>query len=192
MIPWVLNAISKIFRQQENEDMATVFEEFGILCELGLPSFWAAKIYLSGIKSRQAATELSLIFKERSEESLSEISEIIIRNKDKLKGREDCSDNTLRWIEILEKEQMVFKKHLPQIADFKFINEKLMITSSILYCKFYDNFYYLCSLDFNDKIKVKISVDVPFDRACDIPGVYFELENNVWKMKNKNPHYQIN
>lgn len=192
MIPWVLNAISKKFRQQENEDMATVFEEFGVLCELGLPSFWATQIYLSGIKSRQAATELSLIFKERSEENLSEISGIIIRNKDKLKGREDCSENTLRWIEILEKEQMVFKKQLPQITNFTFTNEKLKIVSSILYCKSYEDSYYLCSPDYKDKIDVTVSEDFPFNQICDIPGIYFELENDVWKMKNKNPHYHIN
>lgn len=192
-IPWVLNAISKKYKQQENEDVAIVFEELGVLCELGLPSFWAAKIYLSGIRSRHAATELSLIFNERLiDKSLSDISETIIRNKEKLIGRKDCSENTLRWIEILAKEQTVYKKSIPQITDFTFVKKDLKVVSTILYCKSYDGSYFLCSSDYKDKIEVKANENFPFDKVCDIPGIYFEWEDNAWKMKNRNPNYQVN
>lgn len=192
-IPWVLNAISKKYKQQENEDVAVIFEELGVLCELGLPSFWAAKIYLSGIRSRQAATELSLIFNEQLiDKSLSDISETIIRNKEKLIGRKDCSENTLRWIEILAIEQTVYKKSLPKITDFTFTKEDLKVASPILYCKSYDDSYFLCSPDYKDKIEVTANEDFPFDKVCDIPGIYFEWDTDAWKMRNKNPHYQLN
>lgn len=191
-IPWVLNAISKKYKQQENEEAGIVFEEFGVLCELGLPSFWAAKIYLSGVRSRQAATELSLIFNELLiDKSLSEISKIIVRNHDILLGRDDCSENTLRWVDILAKEQSVFKNILPQITNFTF-NKALEISSSTLYCKSYHDSYFLCSSDYKDRIEVAVNEDFPFDKVCDIPGIYFEWEDDVWKMKNKNPHYQLN
>ncbi|HEY5591328.1 MAG TPA: DEAD/DEAH box helicase [Paludibacter sp.] len=190
IVPWVFNAISKKFKQQGNEDAAGIFEEFGVLCELGLPTFWAARIYLSGIRSRQAATELSLIFKERLViNSLSEISDIIVLNKEKLKGRKDCSSNTLRWVEILAKEQTPFRKTLPEITDFTF--EDLKIESPILYCKSYDGLYFLCSPDYKERISVEITDKFPFDKISNIPGIYFEWENKVWKMKNKNPQYQL-
>jgi late competence protein required for DNA uptake (superfamily II DNA/RNA helicase) len=191
-IPWVLNAISKKYKQQENEEAGAVFEEFGVLCELGLPSFWAAKIYLSGIRSRHAATELSLIFNELLiDNNLIEISKIIVRNQDKLKRRDDCSENTLHWVEILTKEQSVFKNVLPKITNFTF-SKALEIASSKLYCKSYHGSYFLCSSDYKDKIEVVVNEDFPFDKVCDIPGIYFEWEDDVWKMKNKNPHYQLN
>jgi hypothetical protein len=180
MIPWVLNAISKKYKQQENDEAATVFEEFGVMCELGVPSFWAVKIYLAGIRSRKAATELSLIFNEKLvDKSLSEISEIIIRNKERLLGRKDCSENTLLWIEILAKEQTVYKKSLPKITDFTFTNKALNITSPILFCKSYDSSYFLCSPDYKDRVEVTVNDDFPFDKVCDIPGIYFEREKNV-------------
>jgi len=140
MIPWILNAISKKYKQQENEDVSIVFEEFGVLCELGLPSFWAAKIYLSGIRSRQAATELSLIFNEKlANESLSEISDILIRNIEVLKDRKDCSEHSLRWVKLLAKEQPPLKKSLSRIPDFTFTDKDLKINSSVLYCKSYND-----------------------------------------------------
>jgi hypothetical protein len=191
-IPWVLNAISKKFNEKENTSAASLFEEFGVLCELGLPSFWAAKIYLSGIRSRQAAKELSFIFKERLvDNSLSEISDIIIRNIEVLKGRKDCSEHSLRWIELLAKEQSPSKKSLPKIPNFTFTDKDLKIKSSKLFCKSYNGKCYLCSPDYKDKIEVSVNDDFPFNEIQDISGVYFEWENDVWNMKNKNLNYQI-
>jgi hypothetical protein len=190
-IPWVLNAISKKYKQQENEDMGNVFEELGILCELGVPSFWAAKIYLSGIRSRRAATELSHIFIESLDSTLSEISEIIIHNIEILKERNDCSEQTLKWVEILSKEQIPLRKNAVKIPDFILENQELEVKSNILYCKSYDNSCFLCSPDYRDKIKIAVNEEFPFDKIQNIPGIYFEWENDAWKMKNKNPHYQI-
>jgi len=191
-IPWVLNAISKKCNQQDNEEIANLFEEFAVLCELGLPSFWAAKIYLSGVRSRQAARELSLIFKEElATNSLSETLKIIINHAEALKTRNDCSQHTLQWVTILAKEQLPLQKNLRRIPDFIFKDENLNIKSSILYCRSYGNSCFLCSSDYKDKIKVTISEDYPFDKIQDIPGIYFELENNTWKMKNRNPNYKI-
>jgi len=191
-IPWVLNAISKKCNQQDNEEIANLFEEFAVLCELGLPSFWAAKIYLSGVRSRQAARELSLIFKEElATNSLSEVLKIIINHTETLKARDDCSQHTLQWVTILAKEQLPLQKNLTRIPDFTFKDENLNIKSSILYCRSYGNSCFLCSSDYKDKIEVTISEDYPFDKIQNIPGIYFELENNTWKMKNKNPNYKI-
>lgn len=157
-----------------------------------MPSFWAAKIYLSGIRSRQAATELSLVFKEElAINNLNEISEIIIRNKEKLKGRSDCSENTLHWIEILSKEKTSSKKSLPKITGFTFSEEDVKIASPILYCKSYNGSCFLCSPDYKDKIEVIINDDFPFDKVCDIPGIYFEWVDDRWEIRNKNPHFQL-
>jgi len=191
-IPWILNAVSKKCNQQGNEEIANLFEEFAVLCELGLPSFWAAKIYLSGVRSRQAAKELSLIFKEElATNGLSEISKIIINNAEVLKTRSDCSQHTLQLVRILAKEQLPLQKNLIKIPDFIFKNEDLKIKSSILYCRSHGNSCFLCSSDYKDKIEAPISEDYPFDKIQNIPGIYFELEDNTWKMKNKNPNYKI-
>jgi hypothetical protein len=60
------------------------------------------------------------------------------------------------------------------------------------FCFFDYNICYLCSPDYKDKVEVTVNEDFPFDKVQDIPGIYFEWENGVWKMKNKNPNYQIN
>lgn len=190
-IPWVLNAISKKFRLMELEDEAVAFEELGVLCELGLPSFWAAKIYLSGVRSRLAAKELSLIFNEEIvNNSLQEIQDIIIQDAEILNGRSDCSDHTRHWVEILSKEKSPIRKSLVNIPDFKFATE-IKTNSEILYCKSYNDSYFLCSPDYKDKIEVTISDEFPFDKIADIPGIFFTWEEDTWKMQNKNPHYQV-
>ena len=191
MIPWVVNAISKKFRLLDNEEIALVFEEIGVLSELGLPTFWAAKIYLSGIRSRSAALEISQILDEDFQSiSLSDILDLLITNKDYISQSPLCSQNTHDWIDVLSKEKPSIKKKITKIDDFKF-GEDFQINSTILYCKSYNGSCYLCSSDYKEKIQVSSSEAFPFNKIQNIPGIYFENKEGLWKMKCKNPRYYI-
>lgn len=191
MLPWVLNAISKKFRLLDNEEMASIFEEIGVLSELGLPTFWAAKIYLSGVRSRAAALEISQILNEDFQSiSLSDILVLLITNKDYISESPLCSQNTHDWIDILSKEKPSIRKKITKIHDFMF-GEDFQINSTILYCKSYNDSYYLCSDDYKEKIQVDSSDAFPFNKIQNIPGIYFEHEDGLWKMKSKNPRYYI-
>lgn len=189
-IPWIFNAISKKYIQEEKEDHKKLFEEFAVLCELGLPSFWAARIYLSGIRSRRAAKELSLIFNEELVVSkLSEISNIIIEYKDVLKGRVDCSEYTLSWVELLAKDISPININIPCIYGFKVNLDDLCIKASKLYCKSFSGVFYLCDSCYKEKVIVRSDADSPFDKIANIPGIYFEKVDGDWIMRNNNPHY---
>ncbi len=191
-IPWVLNAISKKYIMDEKEEEAGVFEELASLCELGLPSNFAVKIYLSGIRSREAATELSKVFNSQlASESLSEIPDIIVRNTDKLVERKLCSEKTLRWIEILAKNIKPSKKKITRIPDFTFSDKNFTVKTTQLFCKTFESSCFLCCSDFKEKIQISVTEDFPFDKIADLPGIFFEFEDNVWKMKIKNPNYQF-
>jgi hypothetical protein len=58
-VSWFLGAIASSFRKMELHEEAIIFEELALCCELGLPDILSAKIYLSGIKSRREAIEIS-------------------------------------------------------------------------------------------------------------------------------------
>lgn len=59
-LPWVLHAAAQQLRCVGDEDRAKAIDRLAILIELGLPNEAATLIYLSGIRSRSAATELSV------------------------------------------------------------------------------------------------------------------------------------
>lgn len=60
-IPWLINAIVQLLRKHSLEEDADFLSDIGALVELGVPSMTAAMIFLAGISSRAAATELSTL-----------------------------------------------------------------------------------------------------------------------------------
>ena len=58
-LPWILHAAGQQLRCRGNSDAADELDKIGLLVELGLPSTAAAKVFLCGIRSRCAATQIA-------------------------------------------------------------------------------------------------------------------------------------
>ena len=59
-LPWIIHAASQQLRGAEQEK-ADALAKLALLVELGVPSELAARIYLAGVRSRAAATELAAL-----------------------------------------------------------------------------------------------------------------------------------
>jgi hypothetical protein len=94
-IPWALNAIARKLFSIEKIEEATEYEELAVLSELGLPDFLAVKIYLTGIKSRVSATELSrLIPSQYAQENVTVLTSYLIQNAENFKNQ--CNSTAVR------------------------------------------------------------------------------------------------
>ena len=57
--PWLIHAASQQLRQMDNEELSDILASVALLIELGVPNESAAWIFLAGVRSRAASTELA-------------------------------------------------------------------------------------------------------------------------------------
>ncbi|MGN2338083.1 hypothetical protein ACTFIN_08140 [Clostridium cagae] len=97
--PWIINAIAKKLNLNGNSEEATVLENISLFSEIGVPNIESAKVYLSGIKSRECAIELSTFINVDDETSIKrQLFDVfrLLQNKEII-----CSEKSYRWLTLL-------------------------------------------------------------------------------------------
>jgi replicative superfamily II helicase len=190
-LPWILNGISKKFRNIKMEDEAEIIEEISLLIEVGLPDLKAVKIYQAGIRSRVHAKEFSTLFEyDLWEKSIKYYKDDIVLHKDYYKNL--VSQKCGEWMDLL------FHLHhsrsiitIDEVSPFTFgkVHEK----TTTLIAKEINGKQYLVSPDFSF-IKELSGVDIDFSQINKIPGVTFNYDptDESWKMISENPYVKIN
>lgn len=188
-IPWALNAIIRKLNDLELEEEVDVFENLALFSELGLPNFFAIKIYLSGIRSRAASLELSNVLnKELEEVSSRKLFILITSNIDVLKKH--CSDFTMQWIKVFSSQiNKNDNVSFDRINNFTLKKVVKKTSSNVLNVRFFENRTYLCSPTYEEKIQIKITEELPFDKVQDNLGIYFKYNDysEAWEMQIRNP-----
>lgn len=189
-IPWALNASARQMQLSGHDAEASVLEELALLSELGLPNYSAAKIYLSGIRSRHAASELSSMVPESGQgETLHSITQSLLEQY--RKGLlPNCTEATLRWLELFSNQRAPFHWRVRRISSFS-LGEDTSVVSDILFVKSIGEKIFLCSPDFSEKIPVQSTPDLPFIDISNNTGIYFKRENGNWEMKCRNPFVEV-
>jgi hypothetical protein len=140
----------------------------------------AIQIYLAGIKSRVAALDLSNVLNDKIK-GINKSKLLDILNKYAVDIELECSDTTLKWVELfnvgLSNE---VKQPITEINDFT-VNQTT--NSEILNVRGFNNKLYLCSPDFRDKIEIESSEELPFEDVSNNPKVFFGRNGEIWKMK---------
>ncbi|USK62811.1 DEAD/DEAH box helicase [Peribacillus frigoritolerans] len=184
-LPWAINAMARLLNTLDLEEEAKEFETLAVLVQIGVPSFFAAKIYLAGINSRIAATELSKILDPQQEElSIKRLRDYI----SSLELEKGISKNTLNWVSLLKKNTNNAIEHeLPKIQDF-YLKHSIDKDILVLNAKQYNGATFLCSPDYSFFIKVDVTKEFPFDKVSENFGVYFKFENDRWSIQLRNPY----
>src|SRR5262249_6346232 len=60
-LPWLIHAASQQLRGEDEDDEAETLAKIALLVEIGVPTEIAARIFLAGVRSRTAATELATL-----------------------------------------------------------------------------------------------------------------------------------
>jgi len=187
-LPWGISAISRVLYTLDMDNEAKEFETLGVLVQMGLPNMFAAKIYLTGIQSRIAATELSNILDpELQEFSVRQLRIEIINQFDSLA---EITNNTLHWLTMLKAIKSNIALVPIKIPSFT-LRDNLAISSNILNVKQYRDSIFLCSPDYKDKIKINFNEKIPLKEYANNLSFYFLNHNTKWTMKSRNPYLKI-
>jgi len=161
-VPWVLNAISNRFKNMEQDEEGDLYAELAVLCELGLPNFNAAKVYLAGIKSRIAAIEISDMYNTEfvTESNTKSIAKQIIKDKAKLIEYSKKTE-TNEWLDILE---MNFKDkavYTTKIENFYFSKDiDIEYRDELMHIRKYNSETYFVNSDYSVKERITSSKEL--------------------------------
>jgi len=188
-LPWALNGAAKYLKSKGNVEQAEEYELLAIRCELGLPTIEAIKVYLSGMRSRIAASEVSAYLPEDSFLNLRLVRNSILSNQEII--RDNCSDMTLVWLDIFLNQINKKKVSLKKLDSFTFTadeNKTVQKKYEYLVVRKFKDKIFICSPDNSWSLDVT-NEKIDFGSVADNPGVRFiyDLENNIWKMISHDP-----
>lgn len=182
-IPWLINAISQQMRRMDNEELAEVLGLSALLVEIGVPNDKAAWIFLAGVRSRAAATEISKCEVPLGD-SLRKVKRSL-RNKGTL---EDIilsvSETAKIWLELHWETVKQDKAIIPNFQNFTI--EGLKDQKSIVVRRNEDKIY-LCSLDGTRRVAVKTSDKWPFHKIADDYAFSFTQNDNTFEFCIRDP-----
>lgn len=187
-LPWAINAIVKLFNNADSIADTEEFEKLAVLVQLGLPNYLAVKIYLLGIHSRSAATELSNIL-EPSSEKLS-TSELKSQLFEIISPQNFVSEETKKWLDVLKDLKNAMVSSIKAIPNFSFKNQ-ININSNTLSVKQYGERIFLCSPQYDEKIEISVSEKYPFDKYANNMGIRFVNRDGQWVMESLNPYIKL-
>ncbi len=179
-LPWIIHAISQMFDAESEGNLAQIYASIAMFVELGLPDITSSNIYMAGVRSRSSALELSA-FDAFKDKSISEIKQILSDFQ-----FQDCevSSSTRVWIELFSDSS---KAQSPKKISFPTFTWKQKNSPDKLYLHEINGECFLFSGDGYFYEKIESTDELPFLKIANIMGLYFEQQNNVWKLKSNNP-----
>ncbi|MGE4285099.1 MAG: DEAD/DEAH box helicase [Phycisphaerae bacterium] len=185
-MPWLINAISQQIRKMGNDELADVLGVVGLLVELGVPNDKAAWIFLAGVRSRAATTELSqcgvplgisIIQVKRS-----------LRDKDTVDAlKQTVSEATKAWLGLHW--EMVEHVKTP-IPNFQRFTCKDLAGQNTLIVRSDDGTTYLCSEDGVQRMAVESSDEWPFQQVANDYRFAFRQKDNAFELFVRDPRIE--
>ena len=182
-LPWVIHAISQKLEKEVEEERIKAMSLIALLVEIGVPTELAARIFLAGIRSRVAATELSRLDAQFGD-SISTISNNLLDPDFVDALIPQVSTTTTEWLRLILADESRRKIVVPRITPFKL---KQPLDLDVLYARSFEENVYLCSLDGRQKVRVKSTPRRPFNQVADDPRYVFEKSDETWLLSIRDP-----
>lgn len=179
-LPWIIHAISQMFDSEVEENIVQTYSTLAMFVELGLPNKTATNIYISGVRSRSAALELSTL-DDLQNKSVTEIKRSLL---DLSLQDINLSEHSQVWIDLL---LGFYEYQKPKKISFPKFTWKKAGLPQKLYIRENNGEYFLVSNDGYFQEKVESNDDRPFAKIANTKGLFFELENDVWQLMSYNP-----
>lgn len=185
-MPWLINAIAQLLRLSDEEEKAEVLSNVAMLVELGVPTVGASMIFLAGIRSRAAATELS--------QSDIDLGSSITRVKRNLRNeeivnllRQGANDVTIAWLDLHW--DMVEHVKMPLHHFSRFRCEPLCEQDALI-LRLHKGFTYLCSPDGTERQAVRSTEMLPFNSIVDDYRFSFRRTGNAFDIFIRDPRIE--
>jgi hypothetical protein len=186
-LPWVIHAISQKLEKEVEEERIKAMSLIALLVEIGVPTELAARIFLAGIRSRVAVTELSRLDAQFGD-SVSAISNNLLDPDFMDALIPQVSTPTAEWLRLILADESRRKIVVPNVTPFKL---KRPLDLDVMYARSFEENVYLCSLDGRKKIRVKSTPRRPFDQVADDPRFVFEKSGETWLLTARDPRCEL-
>ncbi|MEA4986442.1 MAG: DEAD/DEAH box helicase [Anaerovorax sp.] len=184
-LPWIIHAVSQMYDQDSEENIVQAYASLAMFVELGLPNSVAANLYMAGVRSRNAALELSSV-KVFNDKNVSEIKRVLI---DFPFQESPVSDGAKVWIDLLSESA---REQVARKVSFPLFTWKKANLPDKLYIREKNGECFLASNDGYFYEKVDPTEELPFDEIANIDGLYFECKKDEWYLKSYNPMITTN
>jgi hypothetical protein len=186
-LPWIIHAASQQLRGTEEEEKADALAKIALLVELGVPTDLAAWIFLAGVRSRAAATELAALNVPFGS-TISKISRKLRSSAFAEHLRPLVSPTTAVWLDlVVEDASRRRQKPIPEIAAFTLEGAE---EAELLHARRLGEQVFLATVDGRTRIAVKPNDMFPFDKVANDPRIAFRRSGSVWRTEVRDPRLQ--
>lgn len=187
-LPWILHAASQQLRSADETEKADILARIALLVELGVPSERAARIFLAGIRSRSAATELAGLDVAWSLRIL-EIARCLRDPEFAEQLGPQVSASTASWLDLMTAEAA--RRQTAPIPRFPHFTLPGSEEAEVLHARMLGDRVFLMTTNGETKIAVRITQMLPFDRVADDPRVVFSKHGEAWKLVLRDPRARL-
>ncbi len=186
-LPWIIHAASQQLRLADAEGADTL-AKIALLVELGVPTDLAARIFLAGVRSRAAATELGAL-NIAFGSSVSQIGRRLRTSAVVGQLRPLVSAATVDWLELLLQDASRYDpSQVPEFAPFTI---KRAPDADILHVRRIGEELFLCTTDGRTRIAVKATEAIPFNEVANDPRVVFVRAGTIWHVHTRDPRLAV-
>lgn len=156
------------------------------MLEVGVPSESAAKVFLAGVRSRAAATELGRFVVDPSA-SPKNIRASLLREETVTRLEQDVSAETLDWIKLFVENETDDSDKFPHVDDFTWSGAPDDVLTLYSRSAPDGDGTLLCSLDGSYFVEIKSTVSLPFAQVANDHRIAFVREDDYWTMDIRDP-----
>jgi hypothetical protein len=186
-LPWIIHSSSQQLRVVGESDRADKLARLALLVELGVPNELAARIFIAGVRSRAAATELAALPAE-FELSIAEINRRLRSPDFADRLRTSVSDSTVRWLELIAED--AFRRRPLPVPDFAPFALEDCEGIDLLHARRLHDGVFLCSTDGRVRHAVTSTNETPFADIANDPRVAFTRLGDIWRLTPRDPRLE--
>jgi hypothetical protein len=183
-LPWIIHAASQQLRGAEQVMSADTLAKIALLVELGVPTDLAARIFLAGVRSRAAATELAGLDVAFGS-SISAISRKLRNPEFVDELRPLVSSVAAGWLDLMaEDASRRMQRPVPEFAAFTLEGAG---EAELLHARRLGDRVFLATVEGRTRITVEASDELPFDKVANDPRVAFARSDGAWNVVLRDP-----
>jgi len=186
-LPWIVHAASQQIRASGDELRAEALAKIALLVELGVSTDLAARIFLAGVRSRTAATELAGVDVDLGS-SIRDITRTL-RTADVAKQlRPLVSEATARWLDLMVADWSRQRRSPP--PEIQAFTVKGLDGAGLLHARRLDDQVFLTTVDGRRRVAVGSTKAMPFATVADDPRIAFAYSDGAWHMVVRDPRLE--
>lgn len=188
-MPWLINAVAQLLKTTGDEEHSEILGDIGMLVELGLPTTSSAVIFLAGVRSRVAATELSKTSIDLGS-SIKQVKRNLRNENIVIALKREVGESTKMWLDLHWETYVHDKTITPQISPFRCPQLSGQVDDIIV--RSYNGNIFLCSPDAKERFAVQSTDSLPFNTVADDYRISFSRKGDIFDLFMRDPRIEDN